>query len=264
MRSHWIRRGVVCACLLFAAAVPGRGDWDPGNLSAMHFPQLPNASGWAVRANQDWAEAIADDWQASANGKVTQLHFWFSSKQDQDFVLGSLYTGIFTDVPAGVDGIFSHPGTNLWERFIDPSEYSIRAYGTGDQGWDDPLAAVATAGDHQNLWQVNITLAPEVAFEQAANTTYWLGVGMSAVNPADPLQAVDVGWSTSLDNWNGAAVFSSDGPPNSGWQPLSDPVGAQPLDFAFVAVPEPGVIGLLLAAGGAGFLVVRFRRARRA
>jgi hypothetical protein len=51
----------------------------------MHFPQLPDPTGWDVRAY-----CIEDDWQCSETGYVSDIHFWGSWHADEVGVLTGL------------------------------------------------------------------------------------------------------------------------------------------------------------------------------
>jgi hypothetical protein len=44
----------------------------------MHFPQLPDSTGWDVKASG--GICLADDWQCSETGYVGDIHFWGSWK----------------------------------------------------------------------------------------------------------------------------------------------------------------------------------------
>ena len=50
----------------------------------MHFPQLPDEDGWDVNATD---MCLADDWECSETGYVTDVHFWGSWEQG--------YMGVF-------------------------------------------------------------------------------------------------------------------------------------------------------------------------
>jgi hypothetical protein len=50
---------LVCALVFVMCNAPlAVGDWNPGNDFKMHFPQLPNSTGWDVSPGTE----IADDW----------------------------------------------------------------------------------------------------------------------------------------------------------------------------------------------------------
>ncbi len=65
----------------------------------------------------------------------------------------------------------------------------------------------------------------------------------------------EIGWKTSLNHWQDAAVYW-----DGGWNQLTD------LDLAFVITPEPSTLAMLLGGGLIGLLAycVRRRRNRKA
>ncbi len=63
----------VSICLL--AVVSVMASWVPGYAHKMHFPQLPDPQGWDIAFD---AHRIADDWQCSESGLVTDIHLWVS------------------------------------------------------------------------------------------------------------------------------------------------------------------------------------------
>ena len=54
----------------------GGNMWRPGDRHKMHFPQLPDESGWDVRATRP--VVLGDDWRCSETGWVKDIHFWGS------------------------------------------------------------------------------------------------------------------------------------------------------------------------------------------
>src|SRR4030042_92042 len=95
------KRTVALFAVLALMAVPAWADWDPGQGPKMHYPQLP------------------------------------------DPALGELVTGFFeirSNVAAGVDEEYSHPGEVLWGIGFDTTQENVkmRQYGLGDQGRYEP------------------------------------------------------------------------------------------------------------------------------
>ncbi len=111
-----IPKGGWVLCLLVCVACTAGltfADWDPGDDYKMHFPQLPNLTGWDVFA--EYAEflnlprGLADDWQCTESGPVTDIHFWGSWWQDVQGDIGNIGVGIFAN-----NG--DQPGDLLWGR----------------------------------------------------------------------------------------------------------------------------------------------------
>ncbi|MFO0974548.1 MAG: hypothetical protein U1A27_14080 [Phycisphaerae bacterium] len=248
--------GIGLACL-----APGaRADWNPGDAYKMHYPQLPNPSGWDV--DFTFPQFLADDWRCTQTGPVSDVHFWFSFHEDRVVPVQSIHLSIHSDIPADATHPFSRPGDLLWERDFSTisSGVIIRPYGTGVQGWYEPKAPAPNwvFPDHNQFFQANIVNIPQ-PFIQDVGTIYWLDI--SVVLGTDPTgQPGQAGWKTSLDHFNDDAVWAhfQPGAPFV-WNELRDPITQQSLDLAFVITPEPSVIGLL----GLGALLMRVGRRPR-
>lgn len=237
--------GRVCACAAIAiCAGAAFGDWDPGDPFKMHFPQMPDPNGWDV--NMTSPKVLADDWMCIDSGWVSDIHFWFSYREDFIVPIDMIHVSIHSDDRSGP---FSQPGNLLWERDFLPHEFTVREWGTGNQGWYDPNTGEFMPGDHMMTWQANIEHIMD-PFWQDAGTIYWLD--LSVLSP-DPF--FKVGWKTSLDHFEDAAVWSDFGA--NFWEPLFDPITGEALDLAFVITPSPGSLMLLGAAG-----VIALRRKR--
>jgi hypothetical protein len=223
----------------------------------MHFPQLPDPFGWDVAVGTASAPppaAVADDWLCTSTGPVSDIHIWFSMRGDAPPNPSLMAFTIWSDIPGSATN-YSRPGTLLWNQIFSPADYTIRPYGTGQQGWYDPNNAIVAPNDHFTMWQLNLSITnPAVPiFQQQQGTIYWLGVNFQ------PTWG-DVGWTTSQDHFNDDAVWW-DFTGGTGWQELVDPLSGQSMDMAFVitTVPEPGSVALLLVGAG----ILGLRRLRR-
>ena len=66
---------IIALCLAGAAF----GDWEPGDGHKMHFPQLPDPTGWDVDLVTD---TVYDDFLCTQTGPIEDIHFWASWKGD--------------------------------------------------------------------------------------------------------------------------------------------------------------------------------------
>jgi len=235
--------------MLFFLAAPAVADWTPKDGHKMHYPQLPDSTGWDVNIMEPLI--VADDWKCSESGPVSDIHGWVSVKGDGDLMVKSLTLYIYNDQPIGPSGHSQPEGDPIWLRTFYPEDLVVAGPFFGDQGWYDPFDEIIIEQDHRAYYQINVTDI-ERPFPQEEGLIYWLGVS------AEPLGVTDteVGWKTSLNHWNDDAVYlGRDGM----WHEMYDPLTGESLDMAFVITPEPGTLALLVTAG-LGLLLFAWRR----
>jgi hypothetical protein len=244
-------RMLLCLTTLLAVGSPAAlADWNPGDPYKMHYPQLPDPTG--IDVNFRSPVVLADDWQCTETGAVSDVHFWFSAQQDASVLIYNVHLSIHENIPAGGGVDYSRPGALLWERDFAPTQVTWRPYGQGPQGWLDPSVTPPYYNpiDHTQYYQMNVTniLDP---FYQYYGSVYWLDVSISSLNP--------LGWKTSSSpQFMDTAVWSMQGSPN--WLPVYDPRSPTQtkMDLAFVITPEPGS-ALLMLVGVVGLLRRRSR-----
>jgi len=212
--------------------LPAMADWDPGDPYKMHFPQMPDPQGWDVKAT--FPKVLADDWECTETGPVSDIHFWGSWREDRVSTIMAIDVSIHANNPGPPSTPVNPP---LWQRRFTPGEWSERLYGTGDQGWYDPNTGFWQRPDHQMFFQYNIEDIPD-AFTQKLGRIYWLDISVHTTPDAE------WGWKTSQDHFMDDAVWGDY--PSPDWQELRDPITHESLDLAFVITPEPGSIALLL------------------
>ncbi len=246
MRKILLTLMLVVGVILLTA--PAQADWFPGDPFKMHYPQLPDPNGWDVDVTTD---TVYDDFLCTETGPIEDLHFWTSWKGDIIGQITWIDVSLHGDVPAGADPNplipYSHPDSvmysdpnTLWGQRFLPGQFIEVPAGTGDQGWLAPSFTQPqwNRPDHQQFFQINI---PQIdnPFIQQKDTVYWLGIHIGVADIG-----TEIGWKTTLDNWNDDATYVY-----SGWQELIDPINGESLDMAFVITPEPASLALLALGG---------------
>lgn len=243
------------AAVLVLVAAPASADWFLGDSHKMHFPQLPDPFGWDVEISSlDIQHECADDWRCSASGPVSDIHFWYSVNIDAPTQIGTVVTTIYSDDRTGQ---YSKPGAVLWtQAFTAPNFTVINGYGSGLQGFADPQYPetwLTGIENHMLFHQINIRNI-ENPFIQTEGEIYWLGIYVFWPDSQEP-----VGWKTSLNHFEDAAVFRDLA--TYEWLPLTQEYGAPyRMDFAFVITPEPSSVVLLAVAMAALLVFRRFEK----
>ncbi len=237
---------------LCVAPLVVRADW-PTDDQITKWVQLPDPYGWDVKVTDP--KVLADDWECWDGLPITDVHFWGSWRHDDIGQITNIHLSIHDDLTGAYPSQPADPP--IWETDLGPTEFRIKWWGDGYQGWYDPNTGEYIEYDHYGIYQVNIDLTKDQWFWQQGSATdskiYWLDI---QVTVADPL-STDFGWKTSIDHWRDDAVWRDQG---TAWQKLVDPLTGETLDMAFVLttiVPEPGVF----AIAGMGLLaLLRYRR----
>jgi hypothetical protein len=200
----------------------------------MHFPQLPDTIGWDVNAT--WPKILADDWQCSQTGWVTDIHFWGSWKDldgnpntDDFFTPYPMFVlSIHENIPASQDTPWSRPGRQVWGWAgeipgtpVDPPSL---------EGWYDPNTDSMICNDHSPYWRYDFPHLPD-SFFQYKDHIYWLNI--SAVNIPPPYQW---GWKNSRDHFMDDAVYADS--PVGPWFPIIEPPRCNWFDVLF---PSTGI-----------------------
>ncbi len=218
----------LAVCLTFALSMVALADWDPGDCYKMHYPQLPidlvNPDLNGIDVAFEFGR-LADDWECSYDGEVTDIHFWVSWQADMvNDIMGFTVT-IWSDNPMGPHG-HSIPNARLWERDFGPGDFVVRDMDDHIQDWFNPWTGEYYPGDH-SLWQQINILDIENPFYQYAGNVYWLEIDMWG--------ASECGWKVSgSEQFRDDAVY---------WDfpdfiELRHPETLESLDLAFVITCE--------------------------
>lgn len=97
-----VRRAVICAALIALGATPALADWNEGDPHKMHFPQLPDPTGWDVEFVSD-TNKIGDDWVCSQSGPVSDIHIWLSWQADNYGLLPGVIDTIGVEIYSNLD-----------------------------------------------------------------------------------------------------------------------------------------------------------------
>ena len=210
--------GIFVCMLLIGTSTVVMADWDEGEEFKMHFPQLPDPTGFDV----DWGfGALGDDWQCIETGTVDDIHFWISWFTDDPMDIPFIDVSIWSNNPQGPGG-WSEPDQLLWQRTFQLGEFVMRYYGDGNQLWMLPWGEIIPQ-PHVGIYQINIIDITE-PFNQIEGEIYWLVIEMP--------WAYDllVGWKTSKDWFMDHPVWQSE----PGMWTMIDGI-----EFAFVITGEP-------------------------
>ncbi len=147
--------------------------------------------GWDEESHDKLPRMVADDFRCDSNKPVTAIRWWGSFDDWRDIqsppeLPKGFYLTIWTDVPAGVDEDYSHPGNIIWEN--ECFTYDVHYYG---MEFDPHLQTVDLA-----KFEFYQELDPcDYWYQPGDSGIYWLGIaaiyGDEIVDPCHPW-----GWET--------------------------------------------------------------------
>ncbi len=162
--------------------------WDQPPMPAAN--PVPNQYlGWDEFSVWGSGQIAADDWVCTTLDPVTSITWWGSaigwSGMDFSPVAPPAFQfTIWTDVPAGVDRPWSHPGYVIWQS-------TCREYTTVFEGWEyDPRSS-----SYEAMFRFDQSLPQSDWFyQQAGQGIYWLSI--AAVYPDGAIPVHPFGWAT--------------------------------------------------------------------
>ncbi|MEZ4524292.1 MAG: hypothetical protein R2941_00025 [Desulfobacterales bacterium] len=186
-------------------------------------------NGWDEKSLYREQPIIADDWQCKDNRPVTDIHWWGSFLGWNQTALppvipGKFHIGIWTDVPAGPNAEFSHPGELIWENYCDSFVWNFAGYDRDPRGEFKDEAC----------FQFNQLLSQDEWFFQEPDPTgagrvYWLSI--AAIYEDNAEVKYPWGWKTRPHFFNDDAVriYKTVNPDGSIW-PNQLQIGAKWLE----------------------------------
>jgi hypothetical protein len=218
----------VAAIFLCAAVAPVSADWNEGDRYKMHYPQLPDPIG------VDVIGILADDWNCTENGYVTDIHIWGSWDRNADAVTFQVFRlEIWDD---NTSGPYNKPGTLLWQRNFSECgvDFFVRRNYSGLQALYNPQNGEIYPDNHNMTYQYNFYIDPSDAFVQEKGKNYWLVV-VPGFHTGTPQATFGVKNSASVP-YGGTAVFWNN--TLADWSELIH-LDGRTLDLAFVITGEP-------------------------
>jgi hypothetical protein len=177
-------------------------------------------------------EILADDYQCTIPGPVTQIDIWGSWYQDiligNDANNATFTLSIRKDVPAtSMAAGHSMPGAVLWSKVFSRGQFTVEKGPSEIEGFAIACDSSYEANNHQTVYKYTFTIDPKEAFVQEGTAdkpvVYWLSVQAQLIHPPGS-EATRFGWKTSLQPWNDDAVWVQAEEPYSGvWQKLDYP-----------------------------------------
>ncbi len=161
----------------------------------------PFFNGWDVKTVFN-GTFIADDWFCKSPRPVTFIHWW-GSYVDWDSTVAppiaphAFHIGVWTDVPAGEDKEWSHPGAMIWHWMVPRDALDERVAG------DDFHPAYMSKPDTCFEYHFDIP-KDEWFYQEGDSTVYWLSI--AAVYEEVPDEFV-WGWKTREHFFQDDAVY---------------------------------------------------------
>jgi hypothetical protein len=293
-------------------------DWDPSQPAK--YVQMPDPNGMNVNATYlsdpsipiplpvyPWQKILADDFLCTETGPITDIHIWGSWLENRIPFMSAAPTmqnvsfklSLHTNVLAGVDATYSHPGQEVWQEIFSPGQYTNRFWSDSTELFYEPNTNQIIGADSQ-IWQYNFNIDPAKAYTQqgtAANPqVYWLDVQAivpelapvpDPTNGKTPPPEFVFGWKTSRDGFTVPGSTLSDDDAVYGdtlspgglpynhfpdindtgllpWKDMHYPTGpyqGQSINMAFAITPEPSTILMLAGAFIFGISLYARRRA---
>ena len=195
---------IVCAMLIAVSYV---------SAEVTKWQQLPDLTSSGVDIRLDDADGVtryvADDFQCTQSGPITDVHFWGSWKCDLKCPITAILVSFYSD---DANQPYSKPGQLLWQHRYMTGEFTETLYQdltpTYEWWWDPYFHDANSMGDHQ-VWKYDINIDPRRAVRQQGTPStpqvYWLEL-QAWLPDSDNYR---FGWKTSQEHWNDKAVWDT-------------------------------------------------------
>ncbi|MGB6896550.1 MAG: hypothetical protein WBF37_11515 [Dehalococcoidia bacterium] len=194
--------------------------------------QTPDESEFGLDVSAYEPFVLADDFPCTESGLITKIDFWASWYHDEPPEMNpnnvAFILSLHSDVPAGVDQDWSHPGETLWMHHFAAGDCTVQDWaGVPLEGWLEPPEIYIPDADHM-IWLYSCPIPdPLDSFQQVEDTIYWLDI---QAFPGGPGQ---FGWKTSPVHWNDDGVWAT------GAEPEIPPLSWSELRYPFGPPPHP-------------------------
>ena len=206
--------------------------------------QLPDTTPNGIDIKVDNMRWIADDFECTSFGLITDVHLWGSWKKDRKGEIKRIHLSIHSDDPAGEDGSdpdnkYSKPDELLWERDFYTYEFYeelVFEIPDGNEWWWDPATGELNPNGDSQIWRIDIWIPWEEAFRQKGDpcepVIYWLDVQVDT-------EQGEFGWKTRRmpEHYMDDAVWDRGSELPRQWKELRYPDGhpyyQRSIDMAF-------------------------------
>ena len=191
--------------------------------------------GWNEESVYGWRQIVADDWLCMDYRPITDIHWWgsyigWNENVPPEPAPSRFHIGIWTDVPAGADVPWSHPGKMIWQWEVPREVLWERPVGCDfHEDYPDWL---------DTCFRYDLQLPEDVWFwQEGPETIYWISISARYAD-VEPPDEFEWGWKTREHYFNDDAVriFNPTAPvvgdPFVSGEPIYDNAGTS-WDMAF-------------------------------
>jgi len=227
-------------------------------MATAKWAQVPDTTPNGIYICADSSDGIirhlADNFECRSSDKITQITIWGSWKGDVVGNINKIHVEIHPDDPVGnlgsdTSNLYSKPGSEvLWSKDFGIGQFYANFYhqvSTPGEWWHDPVTEQWKAGGDDQIWQIDIPIDANKAFQQSGSQSepviYWLHVQVDT-------EAGWFGWKTRHwpEYFMGDAVWDIGRQPPRFWRELryQQPhpyswLSSNSIDMAFMLVSEP-------------------------